>query len=123
MASSPGDIFCGLSPFRRAPVVKTRRHQNLRDFRSLTWPIALLVGAVLFAQLAGAVHQAQHAPDDLSYSCAWCLGSGPSVLPGWTALPARPTPAASSLAADPAATVVAVPDRYSPPVRAPPIHS
>jgi hypothetical protein len=100
--------------------VKTRRHQNLRGIRRLTWPIALLVGAVLFAQLAGAVHQAQHAPDDVTSSCAWCLGSGPSVLPGWSALPPRPAPAATIFAAEWTEPAAAAPDRSSPPVRAPP---
>ncbi len=100
--------------------MKTRRHQNLRDVRRLALPIALLVGAVLFAQLAGAVHQAQHAPDDVSLSCAWCLGSGPSVLPGWSALPPRPAPAATIFAAEWTEPAAAAPDRSSPPVRAPP---
>jgi hypothetical protein len=100
--------------------VKTRRHQNLRYVRRLTWPIVLLVGAVLFAQLAVAVHQAQHAPDDLTYSCAWCLGSGPSVPPGWSALPPRPAPAATVAAAEWTDPAAAAPDRSSPPVRAPP---
>lgn len=84
------------------------------------WPALMVLGALVFAQLAWASHAATHAADDPTIACAWCVHAKPAVVPGVVFGAVRPVPLSVTLAIVADDVAGRAPARLPPPARAPP---
>ncbi len=102
----------------------TNRHDTaLSHRRQAAWPVALLLGLIAFAQVALAVHQANHAGDEAAYACASCVIPNLTTPPTGSPTLVTPLPITTVTLTDPGLACLSTSFRYSHPVRAPPTHS